>query len=87
MQKSNTDLPPLDLRQRYTIDETARYLRVSRAHVYQLIKAGTVKTIPDGRRTFVPGSVIAALSALPEPATRCMGTASQSKVGPARIAR
>lgn len=53
------NLPPLDLNQRYTIPEAAQYLRISRAYLYQLIQAGEVQTVKDGRRIYVPGSVIA----------------------------
>jgi excisionase family DNA binding protein len=52
-------LPPLDLNQRYAIDEAALYLRCSRAHLYRLIKREELPTIQDGRRTYVPGSAIA----------------------------
>jgi excisionase family DNA binding protein len=55
-------LAPLDLNQRYTIPEAALYLRVSRAYLYRLIRAKQVRTIADGRRTFVPGAEIAARS-------------------------
>lgn len=53
-------MPPLDELQRYTINEAADYMRVSRAYLYKLIKLGTLPTIPDGRHRFVAGSVIAA---------------------------
>lgn len=52
------DLPPLDKLQRYTINEAADYLRVSRAYLYQLINLGTLPTIKDGSHRFVPGSAI-----------------------------
>ena len=52
-------LSPLDLNQRYTIDEASAYLRVSRAHLYKHIAAGKLPTIEDGSRRFVPGHVIA----------------------------
>jgi excisionase family DNA binding protein len=45
---------------RYTIDEAAVYLGCSRAHVYRVIQRGELTTIQDGRRTYVPGSAIAA---------------------------
>jgi excisionase family DNA binding protein len=53
------NLPPLDVRQRYTIDESAAYLRESRSRVYEKIADGTLKTIKDGRRRYIPGSEIA----------------------------
>jgi excisionase family DNA binding protein len=55
-----------DERQRYTVPEAARLLRVSRAHLYKLFSAGSIRTIRDGRRIFVPGSEIAARSAVAE---------------------
>lgn len=63
MTKDSTGvLPPLDEQQRYTIDETAKYLRQSRAKTYQDIAAGRLAIIKDGRRTYVPGSAIAVRS-------------------------
>lgn len=56
-------LPPLDLHQRYSVEETCLYLRTSRARLYQKIKAGQVKVIKDGARTYCSGRVIAGLSA------------------------
>jgi excisionase family DNA binding protein len=53
------NLPPLDFNQRYTIPETAAYLRCSRAYVYRLIQANELATIKDGRRSYVPGTAIA----------------------------
>jgi excisionase family DNA binding protein len=61
----NVPLPPLDLMQRYTTDEAARYLRISRATLYNDIAAGLIATIKDRKRRFVPGSEIARRSALP----------------------
>lgn len=58
-------LPSLDAKQRYTILEAARYLRCSRAHLYQCIAAGEISVIHDRRRVYVPGSEIARRSALP----------------------
>jgi excisionase family DNA binding protein len=52
-------LAPLDINQRYAIDEAALYLRCSRAYVYRLIKREELPTIQDGRRTYVPGAAIA----------------------------
>jgi len=56
------ELPALDLLQRYTIDESCAYLRLSRSRVYEKISAGELATVKDGRRHFVPGSEIARLS-------------------------
>ena len=58
------NLPPLDLVQRYTINETNLYLRQSRAKTYKDIKAGKLAFIKDGRRTYIPGAAIAARSSL-----------------------
>jgi excisionase family DNA binding protein len=55
-------LRPLDLHQRYTIDEAAAYLRCCRARVYQHINSGRLVTVSDGRRKYVPGRSIAELS-------------------------
>ena len=48
--------------QRYTIPESIALLRSSRATVYKLIDSGRLATIKEGRRRYVPGSAIAALS-------------------------
>ena len=61
-QSKKVQLAPLDANQRYDIDEAARYLRISRARLYQKISAGEIRLIKDGRRSFVPGSVIKAAS-------------------------
>lgn len=58
----NLPLPPLDLNQRYTIEETNAYLRQSRAKTYTDIAAGKLPVIKDGKRTYVPGTAIAARS-------------------------
>ena len=58
----NNPLPPLDLNQRYTINETNAYLRQCRAKTYKDIKAGKLTVIKDGKRTYVSGRVIAARS-------------------------
>jgi excisionase family DNA binding protein len=55
-------LAPLDVHQRYEIDEAARYLRISRSRLYQKIAASEIRLLKDGRRSFVPGSEIAAAS-------------------------
>lgn len=57
-------LAPLDLKQRYAINEAAEYLRICRAQVYNKVSEGTLRVIHDGRRTFVPGSEIARVSGL-----------------------
>jgi excisionase family DNA binding protein len=57
-------LPPLDERQRYTIPETAAYLRVCRAYVYVLMQRGELQSITDGSRRYVPGTEIIRRSTL-----------------------
>ncbi len=52
-------LPPLDPQQRYSILEASAYLRQSRSKTYMDIGAGTLATIKDGKRTYIPGTVIA----------------------------
>jgi excisionase family DNA binding protein len=56
-------LAPLDPLQRYTVDETVRYLRTSRPTFYADVKAGRIKTIKHGRRRYVSGAEIARVSA------------------------
>ena len=55
-------LAPLDTNQRYEIPEACNYLRVSRAKVYQQIRAGEIRVIKSGRRVHIPGAEIARLS-------------------------
>ncbi len=51
-------LAPLDPLRRYSIDESARYLGISRATLYHDIAEGLILTIKDRKRRFVPGSEI-----------------------------
>jgi hypothetical protein len=67
--KNVSALPPLDTQQRYDLNEAAAYLRISRPLLARRIANGTVATITDGRRRFVPGVEIARLSAPDSPAT------------------
>ena len=55
---SDKFLNPLDPQQRYTIEETNRYLRQSRAKTYKDISSGLLKVIKDGRRTYISGAEI-----------------------------
>jgi hypothetical protein len=55
-------LPPLDVLQRYTIDQTSEYLKQCRAKTYRDIAAGVLPSIVDGRNRYVPGEAIAARS-------------------------
>ena len=66
MGKFNNPLPPLDLLQRYTINEACRYLRKCRASLYVDIKKARLPVIKEGSRTYVPGAAIAERSRSPE---------------------
>jgi excisionase family DNA binding protein len=66
MEKSPLKLAPLDTAQRYTINEALAYLRTSRATIYNLIAAGEIRVLREGKRTYVPGSEIARRSMLPQ---------------------
>ena len=59
-------LPPLDPQQRYSIPEASAYLRQSRSKTYLDIGAGTIVVIKDGKRTYIPGTVIAERSRAPD---------------------
>lgn len=59
-------LPPLDVLQRYSVDEACAYLRCSRRTLYQRINASELPVIRDGHRTYVPGTAIAERSRLPD---------------------
>jgi excisionase family DNA binding protein len=61
--KSRPQLPPLDPAQRYSPEEAAAYLRISRWSVFMDIRDGRLASIKEGRRRFVPGSEIARRSA------------------------
>jgi len=61
-------LPPVDVNQRYTVDEAGAYLRKSRTSIYDDIAAGRLRIIKEGARTFVPGSEIAGRCRLSEAA-------------------
>ena len=58
MNTQKAPLPPLDERQRYTVDEAIRYLRSSRATIYRDIARGRLLTITEGARRYIPGSEI-----------------------------
>jgi excisionase family DNA binding protein len=58
-------LPPVDVHQRYTIDEACVYLRQSPAKTYSDIARGELRVIKDGSRTYIPGSEIVRRSTLP----------------------
>ncbi len=54
-----------DERLRYSIPEASALLRQSRAKTYLDIRAGLIRVIRDGARTYVPGSEILKRSAIP----------------------
>ena len=58
-------LPPLDPLQRYTVNESCRYLRKCRASLYRDIADGKIPIIKEGRRTYVPGAAIVERSRIP----------------------
>jgi hypothetical protein len=62
--KTYPALPPIDPAQRYAVAETTAYLRCSRARLYKRIARGDIKTIEDGRRTYVHGRELIRVSAL-----------------------
>jgi len=65
MSTQNRQLAPLDERQRYSVPEAIAYLRTSRKTIYDMIAAGRLHPIKEGRRTFIAGLEIAQLSQPP----------------------
>lgn len=63
MPHSSVPLPPLDPMQRYTVEESCRYLRISRTWLYEQINTGLIATIKQGRRRYVPGAELVRRSA------------------------
>jgi hypothetical protein len=51
--------------QRYTVNESCRYLRKCRASLYRDIADGKIPIIKEGRRTYVPGAAIVERSRIP----------------------
>jgi hypothetical protein len=58
-------LAPIDFNQRYSLRETAAYLRTSLPTVHKLINEESLKAIKEGARTYVSGRSIAARSMPP----------------------
>lgn len=56
-------LPPFDPILRYTVEESAAYLRKSRATVFVDIREGRIAVIRERKRVYIPGSEIARLCA------------------------
>ena len=63
MPPKDSHLAPLDPLRRYTVEQAIQYLETSRYSIYKLINDGTLRTITQGKRRFVPGAEIARLSA------------------------
>ncbi len=63
--KTPSTLAPIDPLRRYSINEAALLLSVSRSHLYVLMDRGEIQTIRDGKRRFVPAAEIARHSTLP----------------------
>jgi hypothetical protein len=59
-------LPAIDKVQRYTVEESLRYLRTSRASFYAAVKQRRINLIKEGRRSYVSGAQIAKLSCVPD---------------------
>jgi len=64
MSRQTQVLPAFSRELRYPVEVAAGFLSVSRAHLWKHIKAGTIATIRDGKRVFVPGTEIVRLSSL-----------------------
>lgn len=62
MSATQKHLAPLDPLQRYSIEEAIAYLRTSRRTLYDMIDAGLIETIKEGKRRYTPGSEIVRLS-------------------------
>lgn len=64
-------LPAIDERQRYPIQPDAlAYLDCSRKTFYEDVKAGRIRLIKVGRRSYVPGSELVRLSQVPAACAR-----------------
>jgi excisionase family DNA binding protein len=56
-------LPLLDANRRYSVADALAYLGISKPTLYKGIRAGEVRVIKHGRRSFIPGSELVRLSA------------------------
>lgn len=65
MSAKNSTLPALDPLRRYPVEQAMAYLGISRKRFYDNIKAGRIKIVKDGRRTFVPASEVIRCSQAP----------------------
>lgn len=62
---TNQSPAALDERQRYSITEAIALLRTSRSSLYKLIRAGKLRPIKQGKRTYLSGAEIARVSQTP----------------------
>jgi len=60
--KNAAPLAPIDPLRRYDVATTLRYLGISKPTLYNDIKAGRIRRIKHGSRTFFSGAEIARLS-------------------------
>jgi hypothetical protein len=58
-------LAPIDPNRRYSIPVSLEYLDICRARLYQKVKAGQIRLIKDGSRSYVPGAELIRASTLP----------------------
>jgi excisionase family DNA binding protein len=60
----NTSFQEVEFRHRkFSVDEAAEHLRISRAHLFKLFKNGTIKPFKLGNRTIITGEEILRVSA------------------------
>lgn len=59
---NSIDLPPVDINRRYDVCTACAYLGISRVRLYSKLKAGEIRPLKDGGRTFITGSEIVRLS-------------------------
>lgn len=58
------NIAPLDILQRYSVNEACLYLRTSRATLYKLIATGELPVIKERKRTYISGRSIADRSSI-----------------------
>ena len=56
---------PIDLLARYPVENCLARLDIRRKRFYEHVKAGRIRLIKDGRRSFVSGAELARLSQVP----------------------
>jgi excisionase family DNA binding protein len=62
---TDAPLPQFHPALRYTVEEASALLRQGRSTTFGQIKAGVIRVLRVGERTYVPGSEIERLSRLP----------------------